>query len=173
MEFKNEQIEVGGLPDFSKVQTQKLAKDYLKVILIVRGLVSLFFIAGIIVAAMILTDIPVLFRWISAILLLLLFSWYFGISGRVYHSRSYALRQMDILYKKGLLYKSTTVIPFNRIQHLEVVSGPIDRLFDLASLKIYTAGGVQSDLSIPGLLSIDASRLKSFILSKTAGDEEE
>ena len=97
MEFINEQIEVGGLPDFTKVQTKKLAKDYLKVILIVRGLVSFIFITGVIIAAILLKDIPILLRWISVILLILLFVWYFAISSRVYNSRSYALRQKDIL----------------------------------------------------------------------------
>ncbi len=173
MEFINEQIDVEGLPDYAKVQTEKLAKDYLKVILIVRGLVSFLFIAGIIVAAILMKDIPIMLRWISTSIVILIFVWYFAMSRRTYYSRSYAVRQKDILYKKGLLFRSTTVIPFNRIQHLEVVSGPVDRFYDLASLKIYTAGGVQSDLSIPGLINSDASRLKSFILSKTAHDEEE
>jgi len=173
MEFRNEQIDTDGLPDFTAIQTEKLSKDYLKVIIIVRGMVSLIFIAGIVVAAVLLKDIPQIARLIIATILILMFVWYFAMSRRVFNARSYAVRQKDILYTSGLIFRSTTIIPFNRIQHIEIVSGPIDRMFHLASLKIFTAGGTQSDLSISGLLNSDASKIKSFIISKTDSDEEE
>ena len=93
---------------------------------------------------------------------------YFG-----YFQMSYALREKDIFYKKGLIFRKSTVIPFNRIQHCEVNHGPIDRFFGLASLKIFTAGGVSSDLSIPGLSESKAHSLKDYIVGKTGLDEEE
>lgn len=91
----------------------------------------------------------------------------------VFKKKSYAIRQKDIIYKKGLFWQSSTVIPFNRVQHCEVSQGPIDRYFNLAELKIFTAGGASSDLTIDGLLPETANRIKDFIVTKTGMDEEE
>jgi uncharacterized protein len=77
--------------------------------------------------------------------------------------RGYALRELDISYKKGWIFFSHITIPFNRVQHSEISQGPIDRLFHLVTLHIYTAGGSSSDLSIPGLIREEAERLRDFI----------
>ncbi len=85
-----------------------------------------------------------------------------------YKKRSYALRERDLTYKKGWIFYSITTIPFNRIQHTEVSQGPIERKFSLSTLKIYTAGGSTSDLSIPGLEPEEAQALRDFISKKAA-----
>jgi membrane protein YdbS with pleckstrin-like domain len=90
-----------------------------------------------------------------------------------FYKKAYALRQRDILHKTGLFWRKTIVLPFNRIQHSEVNHGPIDRMYGLASLKLFTAGGSSSDLTIPGLKDEDAHRLKEYITNKTSWDEEE
>lgn len=82
--------------------------------------------------------------------------------------RSYALREKDITYRKGWLFYSTTTIPFNRIQHSEVSQGPVEQNYHLSTLKIYTAGGSSSDLSIPGLEDDEAQRLRDFISKKVS-----
>lgn len=92
---------------------------------------------------------------------------FFGIN-RGYYKRSYALRDKDLTYKKGWIFYSTTTIPFNRIQHTEVSQGPLERRFELCSLKIFTAGGSTSDLSIPGLEEDEAQQLRDFIAKKAA-----
>lgn len=85
-----------------------------------------------------------------------------------YPRRSYALRERDITYKKGWLFFSTTTIPFNRIQHSEVAQGPLERSYKLSTLKIYTAGGSSSDLSVPGLEAEEAQKLRDFIAKKAS-----
>lgn len=85
-----------------------------------------------------------------------------------YSRRSYALREKDITYKKGWLFYSTTTIPFNRIQHSEVAQGPLERSYKLSTLKIYTAGGSSSDLSVPGLEADEAQKLRDFIAKKAS-----
>ena len=74
---------------------------------------------------------------------------------------------------RGLIWYSSTVIPFNRVQHCEISQGPIERLFKLSELKIFTAGGASSDMSVPGLNPETAHRLKEYIVIKTGMDEEE
>lgn len=85
----------------------------------------------------------------------------------------YAIRNRDILFKKGWLWKSNTMIPFNRVQHCEVNQNPIERYFGLAKLKVFTAGGTSSDLSISGLTPAKAEQLKHYITTQTAHDQEE
>ena len=79
------------------------------------------------------------------------------------------VREKDISYKSGLLFKKTTTIPFNRIQHLEIDQGPISRFFDLAVLSVFTAGNSSDDLKIRGLKQEDAAKIKEFISSQIDG----
>jgi uncharacterized protein len=83
-----------------------------------------------------------------------------------FRKKGYALREKDILYKKGIIATTTTIIPFNRIQHVALHEGVLDRMYDLSELQIYTAGGSSSDLSIVGLPKELAERIKTFLLNK-------
>jgi len=80
--------------------------------------------------------------------------------------KGYAIRDKDILYKSGVFWRTVTAIPFNRIQHVEKSSTPLDRKFNLASLQLYTAGGSGGDLQIHGLPARVAEKLRVFILDK-------
>ena len=80
--------------------------------------------------------------------------------------RGYVVRDKDILFRKGVIWRSVTAIPFNRIQHVETSSTPIDRKFDLATLQLFTAGGAGGDLKIDGLGTDVAEKLRVFILNK-------
>lgn len=87
-------------------------------------------------------------------------------------SKSYALREKDIVYKSGWLWQHVTTVPFNRVQHVSIDQGPIERNFNLSKLKIFTAGGSASDITIPGLRPETADYLKEFIVKKTQDEEE-
>jgi len=104
---------------------------------------------------------------VGGILALFLLLVFFGINIGFYR-RSYALSEKDLTYKKGWLFYSTMTIPFNRIQHTEVSQGPLERRYDLSTLKVYTAGGSTSDMAIPGLEEEEAKQLRDFISQKAA-----
>jgi len=89
-----------------------------------------------------------------------------------YKVRGYILRDKDLVHRKGVIFKTLTTIPFNRVQHCEVSQGIIQRMFDLHTLQIFTAGGSNSDLSIPGLKADTAQRIKEFIINKTVLESE-
>jgi membrane protein YdbS with pleckstrin-like domain len=65
-----------------------------------------------------------------------------------------------------------TAIPFNRIQHVETSSDPLDRKFDLATLQLFTAGGSGGDLKIDGLGKDVAEQLRAYILKKVGASIE-
>lgn len=79
---------------------------------------------------------------------------------------AYAVRDKDILYKSGVFWQTVTAIPFNRIQHVEKSSTPLDRRFDIATLQLFTAGGAGGDLKIHGLSAVTAEDLRVFIVEK-------
>ena len=85
--------------------------------------------------------------------------------------KGYLLREQDVSYRTGLLFYKLTTIPFNRIQHVEVSQNMIEKSIGLSSVKIFTAGGSISDLSIPGLLPDKAHQIESFLLSKVSTHE--
>ena len=171
MIFQNPQIDIDLLPKVESVEMISPARNYLKVILLSTSSFLLFLLAGLGVAYFIATETPfpyffhfLIGLWISIAMLSLLYSW------RSYHNQAYALREKDIIYKKGVLTQSLTTIPFNRVQHCEITQGPIERYFDLKTLQVFTAGGQSSDLEVPGLSGEKAQELKEFIIKTSTQD---
>jgi membrane protein YdbS with pleckstrin-like domain len=85
--------------------------------------------------------------------------------------KGYLLREHDVSYCSGLLIYKLTTIPFNRIQHVEVSQNMVEKSFGLSRVKVFTAGGSVSDLSIPGLFPDKAHQIESFLLSKVSKHE--
>ena len=77
-----------------------------------------------------------------------------------------ALRDHDMAYRSGLFWRKTVIVAFNRVQHVEVSSGPLQRKFGLASVKLFTAGGSSVDLRIDGLTADRAEHIRAFIAAK-------
>ena len=86
--------------------------------------------------------------------------------------RGYAVREKDIAFKSGLLWRTVTVVPFNRVQHAATGSGLLDRNFGLATLTVFTAGGSGGDLHIAGLGADRAERLRVYVVSRAGGTED-
>lgn len=84
-----------------------------------------------------------------------------------YQVEGFIFRTKDIYFQQGYLWTKKMIIPFNRIQHASVHQGPLERYFDIGKLRIFTAGGQSSDLTIPGLAMEDAIKLKQLIGDKT------
>ena len=74
----------------------------------------------------------------------------------------YAERDDDLLIRRGILFRRTTVVPYGRLQFVDVDSGPIDRMFGLATVKLHTASAA-TDATIPGLPRADADRLRDSL----------
>jgi membrane protein YdbS with pleckstrin-like domain len=86
--------------------------------------------------------------------------------------RGYVVRDRDMLFKKGVIWRSVTAVPFNRIQHAETSNTPLDRKFGLATLQLFTAGGSGGDLKIDGLAASTAEQLRIYILRKVGSSIE-
>ena len=173
-QFQNHQIGRENLPKVRSIQFVKLSSNYFWSKLITSIIFyCILFLAVTIPTTVMQNEMP---DWsINLIYSILIVYILFGFLRvyKTYQKKAYALRQHDIVYKSGWIWKRLTSIPFNRIQHCELNSGPIDRAFDLTQLNIFTAGGSNSDLTIPGLTTIEGRQLKGYILKRINKDEEE
>ncbi|MEV6955153.1 PH domain-containing protein [Streptomyces sp. NPDC051183] len=86
-------------------------------------------------------------------------AWGWVLLGRNWRSWRYAERADDLLISRGVLWREQTVVPYGRMQLVEVTSGPLERRFGLASVQLHTAAAA-SDARIPGLVPAEAERLR-------------
>ena len=174
MEFSNQQIEESELPSVLDIKYRPIQKKH-RTVSIIGSTIFLLIILAIPLTINILSGDTWFYDYIIYILAvwLLLYGFLILISVKGYKHKGYAMRERDIIFKEGWIWRSSTIVPFNRIQHTEIDQGPIERLFGLSKLKIFTAGGSSSDLKIPGLLPDTANRLKDYIQLKVGTDEEE
>lgn len=75
-----------------------------------------------------------------------------------------ALREHDFALRKGLIWQRSIFVLLSRVQHVEISQGIIERRMKMATLKLFTAGGAQADLKIPGLDRADAMSLRRKVL---------
>ncbi|MFF9274789.1 PH domain-containing protein [Streptomyces griseosporeus] len=85
--------------------------------------------------------------------------WGWVLLGRNWSSWRYAERADDLLISRGVLWREETVVPYGRMQLVEVTSGPVERHFGLASVQLHTAAAA-TDATIPGLDPAEAERLR-------------
>ena len=87
----------------------------------------------------------------------------FVIPARRYRYWGYDMGTDRLRIVRGYMYHRDVVVPFGRIQHIDVDQGPIQRRYDLATLTVHTAGNQNSTVSLPGLLHADALAMRETI----------
>ncbi len=68
-----------------------------------------------------------------------------------YNARGYQISADRLRVVRGLMFRSDTVVPFGRVQHIDVHQGPLERFFGIATLTLHTAGNHNASVSLPGL----------------------
>jgi len=163
--FSNHPIKIDELPCWEDVDYEPMAKaapwesfwQFVITLLLAIGIVS---------AGMLPSPTPVSVYLVVVFLLLLLFGLVQWHNFAEHKRRGVAAREKDILFRKGLIWRQSSVLPFNRVQHIEIHRNPIERKLGLSSLRIFTAGGSGVDLQISGLEQERAEKLKLYILER-------
>ena len=169
--FQNPAIELDQLPATDSIDWEPLHPRYARKI---RVFVLMLFAANAVGIACLgfIPGIPILpfviLYAVWAVGLAISLTW----PGIAIPRQGYVLRDKDILFRKGVIWRSITAVPFNRIQHVETSSTPLDRRFDLATLQLFTAGGSSGDLKIEGLGRGVAEQLRVYILDKAGASIE-
>ncbi len=94
----------------------------------------------------------------------------FVIPARKYLRWGYAMGADRLRIVRGYMFYRDTVVPFGRIQHIDVQQGPIDRRYGLATLTVHTAGNHNSTVALPGLLHEDALSMREAIRAAIRAD---
>lgn len=77
----------------------------------------------------------------------------------------YVEREDDLLIRKGVMFRSLVVVPYGRMQYVDVTAGPLARGFKIASVQLHTAAP-GTDASIDGLTPAEAARLRDRLASR-------
>ena len=101
-----------------------------------------------------------------------------GLSGimvapdRIYRRLGYAIDGQLLRIVRGWLFHADTVVPFVRVQHIDVTRGPVDKMFGTATLVVHTAGTHNSIITLPGLSPERAAEIREAIRAEIRADAE-
>ncbi|MDO4762631.1 MAG: PH domain-containing protein [Corynebacterium sp.] len=78
------------------------------------------------------------------------------------HNLGWLETEEDLLITKGKLWHTFTVVPYGRVQYVDLSQGPLERIYGLKTLKLNTAS-VTSDAKVRGLLAEEADQLRERV----------
>ena len=144
-------------------QTEELTPldpAYKTLLRVEAGILALLIMVGISVASLAVSDIIL---WAGVPALLVIGYLVIRLPYRRWASRGYSLAEERLRFVKGVLFHADTVVPFGRVQHIDVQQGPLERAFDLATLTVHTAGNHNASVQVPGLKHTDAVAMRETI----------
>ena len=125
-------------------------------------------VAGVVVVAFVVLalvfSLP-LWTWAVALLVVVALTlWGWWLTGRNARSWRYAEREEDLYITHGVMFRRLVVVPYGRMQYVDVQSGPLERAFEIAAVHLHTASPGTS-ARIPGLPAAEATRLRDRLTS--------
>lgn len=165
--FDNNILKIDSLPRFEEVELISFAKAYLYK-RIISTTISFVVVAVAIGLAYYIAEEFRLYAPFVAGMFCLIFLWSYYSSYQWYKKSGYAVRERDIIFKRGFLFERTTIVPFNRVQHVSTNRGVLDKMLNLSALNVFTAGGSGSDVALPGLDPETANALKEALAARMA-----
>jgi hypothetical protein len=89
---------------------------------------------------------------------------------RRYRAWGYDATSDELYVQNGIWLQTLTVVPFGRVQHIDVSQGPLERRYGVGALTLHTAGTRASAVVLPGLDMADAERMRDEIRGKIRQD---
>jgi membrane protein YdbS with pleckstrin-like domain len=167
--FTNDPIEITEIPTVPEEAFQPLAPGYLrsKYVGDVIGAVSIVVGGGIATAGVAAAGGPLWLPVLVVALLLALVVLTAVLQTLSVRHLGFLVREHDLTFRRGVIARTTQTIPYNRVQHVGVDRGPVERFFGLSTLRLRSAGG---DIGIEGLDVDDANRLKDLLVNRAGMD---
>lgn len=142
---------------------------------ILSGLISILFLGAIAAGALYAfrEQLPGgLERWVVGVIVVfgLLLVWQFVHPPLNYRRWRFRLDDRLLQVRWGVLVHEEKAIPMSRLQHIDLVRGPLERMFGLATLIVFTAGSEAATFRVPGLLPEHAEVLRDRIVSARGAD---
>jgi hypothetical protein len=141
-----------GLPVDDDGELTRLHPNYSHALRLRTTLTAIPFLIGALVAELVLREAAILPTGVIAgPVLLIAIALVIRIPQSRYNARGYQISADRLRVVRGLLFRSDTVVPFGRVQHIDVDQGPLDRFFGIATLTLHTAGNHNASVALPGL----------------------
>lgn len=120
--------------------------------------------APVLVGALVVEATGIMPRGLIFLPLLALTAWFVvRMPLRRHQARGYALGPDRLRVVRGLWHRSDTIVPFGRVQHIDVTQGALERGYGLATLILHTAGTHNASVALPGLAHGDALAMRETI----------
>lgn len=164
--FTNDPIDVSTLPQLMDEDFVPIDPNFLRVS-IIGHVLFLVIVAGIAAAVLVLVPDPdtrIVYAIAGGFVALTLISAVLKVIE--VRNIAYQVREHDLSYRNGVIVKRVQTVPFVRVQHARMRQGPVQRLFNLATLSINSAG---PDIAITGLNTEAATALRALVVER-AGD---
>lgn len=122
---------------------------------------SAYALVALVVSVLVSSPIPLLalLPWVVVA------GWVWVLVPRQVHAWGYAEREDDLLIRRGVFFRALVVVPYGRMQYVDVQAGPLDRRFGVATVQLHTASA-GTDAAIPGLVPAEAARLRERLASR-------
>ncbi|MGO4493679.1 PH domain-containing protein, partial [Arthrobacter sp. 2YAF22_2] len=91
--------------------------------------------------------------------------WRLVLIPRQVRSIGYAEREDDLLIRRGIFFQRTLVVPYGRMQYVDIGAGPVERGLGLCTVKLHTASAGTS-AEIPGLPAVEGARLREQLSAR-------
>lgn len=100
-----------------------------------------------------------LYGVLALVVIALVLGWAWVLIGRNQRSWKYAEREDELLVTHGIMFRELVVVPYGRMQFVDVTAGPLERAYGMATVELHTATPA-TDAKIPGLHPDEAGRLR-------------
>lgn len=151
---------------------KSLEKNYLKVFRISNAIVTLLVSLPFTIGSSVFLDLSWLLRVpVFIILWLLLYGlthWYTVYWFKAY---KYKLTEAGLKIHKGVFWQQQNMVPRNRVQHIDITTGPLERRYELSKLVVHTAGTRNATITLPGLLHEEAAELRQELINSNQTED--
>lgn len=130
-----------------------------------RAGVAVVMVPVALVAAVVAVVGAVWWAWLIALGAIVVLGWSWIVIGRQVRAIGYAERTEELLVRHGVLWRTVVVVPYARLQYVDVHAGPIDRRLGIARLQLHTASA-GTDAAIAGVPPAEAARLRDRLTER-------
>lgn len=106
---------------------------------------------------------PVVAVAVGALLVVSAYGWW--LTGRQVAAWGWVERDSDLVVTRGRVWRRLDVVPYGRMQLVDVTAGPLQRAFGVTTVMLHTASP-STRARVPGLPPEDARRLRDRLAER-------
>ncbi|AZG72435.1 PH domain-containing protein [Shewanella livingstonensis] len=144
--------------------------NYPKLLLIISSVMALIIITLLSGFQLIAKPLPLIIASLVLVFAMLLAAVIIKLIHLKANKIAYGLFKHEIVLREGLFWVSTTALPYTRLQHVNLSQGPLERKYNLVTLKCFSAGSGLAEIDLPGLNADLAEHLRQHLLTQAAAN---